>query len=391
MSKKFKTQCIVPNCNSGKLVKLNRFPKNSKQCQLWINAVKNPFLETLSLKEIQTYRVCQLHFSKDSFFITAQRPRLKWDAIPSLHLPFEKIEELKIDLKIGVKNNLNHGIKRKFIDNSISLSYENEYENQEVMDNQDTFWKNDLFEEINNKNQVENILSYASKEFQRAEKSKEITMALKIRAKVYKNGKQHLENEKLKKNKIPFKENREIKTGCCVVPNCNSGRRITKHRFPKDKYVGKKWMKAVKSPFLKEMTYEYIRKKRLAVCYLHFTDDSWYHGMKPRLKPDAIPSLQLPEKLIRKEDMKPKKPIDLPENVNEVPNIKMDIISATSILSYNSMPKIWDISLENNSNFIRESSFELLKNLENLNVKYRSINDIGMIPFDTKYSKEIEI
>lgn len=397
MSKKFKTQCIVPNCNSGKSVKSNRFPKDSKQCQRWINAVKNPFLETLELKEIQTYRVCQLHFTRDSFSITAERPRLKWDAVPSLRLPFEKspTETMKIDLQINEKDNknvlLNRRIKEKTIENDFTPSYESnntENENYPQMED-DNFLENDLFQEANNKNRMENILSHASKEFQRAERGKEITIAFKIRAKLYKNVKK-CAIEKLKHlKKLPSKENRKIKTDNCVVPNCKSGRHITKHCFPKDEYVGKKWLKAVKSPFLKKMSYNEIRKKRFAVCCLHFPENSLTSTkyIKPRLKVDTIPSLELPEKLIRKEDMIRKKPIDLPRNDSDVPNIKIDPYSTiTSILSYNTMLKSCDFSHD----IIRESSFELFKNDEDLNVRYQSINDIGMFPFVTKYSKEVE-
>lgn len=402
MRKYFKTQCIVPNCNSGKSVKFNRFPKNDKQCQLWIEAVKNPFLETLSLNEIQTYRVCHLHFSKDSFFITAERSRLKWNAIPSLRLPFEKTPEfidLQIDNKKCDNENFCHKVRGSFIDNNkFTLSYDNYCSDEtkiRLVEDENFGENNLLFQEINNKNSVENILSYASKEFQRAEKSRDLMLALKIRADLYKQKNCAIE-EKSKRKNIPLKENRDIKQDCCVVPNCKSGRRITRHCFPKDKYLGRKWMKAIKSPFLREMTYDLIRKKRLSVCYLHFPEDSWYHGVKPRLKQDAIPSLQLPERFIKKEELRDrKKSIDLPAgNVNDLPNIKVDIIDST-ITSI--MPKIWDFSssslssLATENNSIRESSFVLSKNMENFNYKYRSINDIGMLPFVTKYSREIEI
>ncbi|XP_043471796.1 uncharacterized protein LOC122504667 [Leptopilina heterotoma] len=399
MRKYFKTQCIVPNCNSGKSVKFNRFPKNGKQCQLWIEAVKNPFLETLSLNEIQTYRVCHLHFSKDSFFITAERPRLKWNAIPSLRLPFEKnvspeFIDLKIDKKKCDNENLCHKVVN-FIDSSkFTLNYDNNCSDSETkvqLVEDENLCENNLFQEINNKNSLENILSYASKEFQRAEKSRDLTVAFKIRADLYK--RKNLSNEKkLKTKEKSLKENRDIKQDCCIVPNCKSGRRITRHCFPKDKYFGKKWIKAIKSPFLREMTYDSIRKKRLSVCYLHFPEDSWYHGVKPRLKQDAIPSLQLPERFIKKEELRDKKKsIDLPVgNINDLPNIKFDIIDMT-ITSI--MPKIWDFSssLTTENNSIRESSFVLSKIMENFNDKYQSINDIGMLPFITKYSREIEV
>lgn len=397
MSNKFKTRCIVPNCNSGNSAKFNRFPKDTKQCQRWVRAVKNPFLETLSLQEIQTYRVCHLHFTKDSFFVTAERPRLKWDAVPFLRLPSssdENSEELKIDLQSDEVDKNKKFILRakpKIIDD-YSLSYEEENNLPPVEDmayvENNLLWEDCLFKEIN---PVENILNCASKEFRRAEKGKEITIAFKIRANLYKYmNPKSLEYRKLKSIK---KENRKIilKT-YCIVPNCKSGRNITKHAFPKDEFVGEKWVKAIKSPYIKGMSYEEIRKRRLFVCYLHFPDDSWSENsnVKPRLKPYVVPTLYLPEKWIKKKKLKPRKPIDLPKNEEEVPNVTIDFYFTTiPVLSYNSMPKICDFMMKNES--IRESSFKV-KNYEDfIDIQYRSINDVGGLSFETKYSKETAV
>ena len=395
MSKKFKTRCIVPNCNSGNSVKFNRFPKDTKQCQRWVQAVKNPFLETLTLQEVQTYRVCHLHFTKDSFFITAQRPRLKWDAVPVLRLPSSSdktSKELKIDLQsdeVGKNKNFILKAKPKIIeDYSLSYDEKNNLLPEDVVPAENNFWEDCLFKEIS---PVENILSFASKEFRRAEKGKEITIAFKIRANLYKSfNSKSLENRKLKSiKKVPSKENREILKTYCIVPNCKSGRHITKHAFPKDEYIGEKWVKAIKSPFLKGISYEEIRKRRLFVCYLHFPDDSWTKNanVRPRLKPDAVPELGLPEKWIKKEKLIPRKPIDLPKNEEEVPNVEMDVYFMTPMLSYNSMPKICDLSMKNEN--IRESSFKVKTSEDfDMNIKYRSINNVSGFPFETKYSKE---
>lgn len=85
----------------------------------------------------------------------------------------------------------------------------------------------------------------------------------------------------------------------CIVPNCGTRRTETLHVFPKSEILGQEWLRAVQAPKLAELSYEAIRKKQYRVCFRHFEKCCYIATFqKPRLKDNAIPSINLPARPI---------------------------------------------------------------------------------------------
>ncbi|XP_076232906.1 uncharacterized protein LOC143178257 [Calliopsis andreniformis] len=81
--------CAVPQCSSGVTIPAYHFPKDVVRSKSWANKIQCPVLLTLTSTERRRYRVCYRHFEETSFLRSTQRRRLRYDAIPTLHLPVQ--------------------------------------------------------------------------------------------------------------------------------------------------------------------------------------------------------------------------------------------------------------------------------------------------------------
>ncbi|XP_076247801.1 uncharacterized protein LOC143187475 [Calliopsis andreniformis] len=81
--------CAVPQCSSGVTIPAYHFPKGVVRSESWANKIQCPVLLKLTSTERRRYRVCYRHFEETSFLRSTQRRRLRYDAIPTLHLPVQ--------------------------------------------------------------------------------------------------------------------------------------------------------------------------------------------------------------------------------------------------------------------------------------------------------------
>lgn len=134
----------------------------------------------------------------------------------------------------------------------------------------------------------------------------------------------------------------------CIVPNCLGKDEKTFHTFPANKDLGRKWITAIDSPVLKNLSYEDIRKKQLKVCKKHFNDNAYMGGIsKPNLKFDAVPTVDVSNPNLIEKDVI----IDNQENIESLCidlNAQFTMSSFSSGLSYS--------SVHNDDNELRQSS-----------------------------------
>ncbi|XP_011152604.1 uncharacterized protein LOC105191123 isoform X1 [Harpegnathos saltator] len=86
----------------------------------------------------------------------------------------------------------------------------------------------------------------------------------------------------------------------CCVSGCPSGGDVPAHQIPKNPDLFKKWKNMIYSEKIEHLTDEQISK--CTVCYRHFANDDYLVTYKVRkLKRGIVPSLNLPNKSIKKE------------------------------------------------------------------------------------------
>lgn len=92
--------CCVPGCKSGVKVASHKFPKDPERCSQWIESLKLHELNNYCAQDLQKFKVCHKHFSKEKDYSCCARNRfLIKTAIPVI------IAENNIDT---MSNNLQH-------------------------------------------------------------------------------------------------------------------------------------------------------------------------------------------------------------------------------------------------------------------------------------------
>lgn len=81
--------CCVPGCDENGKRMLHLFPKKQHQCEKWIIATKNFFLNAETAYQTY-YKVCRKHFQQTDFKTSNL---LKKNVVPSLMLPHSIIME----------------------------------------------------------------------------------------------------------------------------------------------------------------------------------------------------------------------------------------------------------------------------------------------------------
>lgn len=81
-------RCVVPVCDSRRGTKKHMFPKDAAIGNLWVQAVNNNALSSLSYEEIRSkrYWVCCKHFGQEANLFSGYRS-LGREAVPTLYLP----------------------------------------------------------------------------------------------------------------------------------------------------------------------------------------------------------------------------------------------------------------------------------------------------------------
>lgn len=80
-------KCCVPDCESNYMVPSHFFPKNIITSGKWKDAICSPVIDNLMVEERRKYKVCHLHFTEGAYMCSAQKRRLKFDAVPSERIP----------------------------------------------------------------------------------------------------------------------------------------------------------------------------------------------------------------------------------------------------------------------------------------------------------------
>lgn len=86
----------------------------------------------------------------------------------------------------------------------------------------------------------------------------------------------------------------------CCVSGCTSGGDVPSHQIPKNPELFKKWKSMIYSEKIQHLTDKQISK--CTVCYRHFANEDYLVTYRVRkLKRGVAPSLNLPNKLVKKE------------------------------------------------------------------------------------------
>ena len=129
----------------------------------------------------------------------------------------------------------------------------------------------------------------------------------------------------------------------CVVRGCGRrqapGEKSVGHQFPRAKGRGSLWIEYCANEDLCKLSLEEIISFHLFICTDHFTSDCFYftqHGQR-RLSANALPTLNLPEKLNDTSESAITGMIDLPnkENLSSSTNVSPVFDSAIGKISYN--------------------------------------------------------
>lgn len=81
-------RCIVPNCLTKNEKKLHKIPTRKTVAQKWIAAIDSPFVNSLTLEEINKKQitVCKNHFEENAYIGGPLKRNLKADAIPTMNV-----------------------------------------------------------------------------------------------------------------------------------------------------------------------------------------------------------------------------------------------------------------------------------------------------------------
>ncbi|KAJ6639141.1 Transposable element P transposase [Pseudolycoriella hygida] len=99
-------ECCVPYCRVKASAGFHNFPRNSERRRQWLKAIKVFYCEN---DELDSFRkVCKRHFLPSDFFVHANGLlRLKFDSVPSQHLPcFTWLEHSYVNRRIKDKPNM---------------------------------------------------------------------------------------------------------------------------------------------------------------------------------------------------------------------------------------------------------------------------------------------
>ncbi|TGZ34261.1 hypothetical protein DBV15_11616 [Temnothorax longispinosus] len=124
--------CIVPGCASNARTPAHIFPKNVNQRLLWLKKLKIENIEhVISLARCKL-RVCYKHFSDDDYIYSANRRKLKDNAVPCLNIP-SRIKCIAASNNIDSQQALISDCNLEFCPDIIALEpLQSAHENQDI-------------------------------------------------------------------------------------------------------------------------------------------------------------------------------------------------------------------------------------------------------------------